>query len=316
MKKIFDFVKKHKKLSILFLIFSFLLLFCIYDRSYIYPPIFFFDTNPVMIKLFKNKDNVNKADKYGITPLMKAVSMRNEKSVKLLLEKGADPNYVRKDIGYYHSDNWIIYTILMKRMNRDKKENEGRISEKLPLKFKIMKEITKITGYDRWPIGFVSFYPAKIACNGNEYEILKLLIENKSIIPSLRDVSSYKKGETEKILKFLLSKGAGNNKDGVIYALKYADMEIAEILLKSGISPNIITTSKFSDKDTLLYRSVRVGYTERVKLLLQYGADIYLKDENGGESAFEYVQNNRNEIKKEIVEMIDRVEEENKKKKR
>ena len=301
MKKIVNFIKKHKKLSILFLIFSFILLFCIYDRSYIYPPIFFFDTNPVMIKLFKNKDNVNKADKYGITPLMKAVAMRNEKSVKLLLEKGADPNYVVDWLGEAHPDNWIMYTFLMNRMNRDKKENEGRISEKLPLKFKIMKEITKITGYDRWPIGFVSFYPAKIACNGNEYEILKLLIENQSIIPSLRDLSSYKKGETEKILKFLLSKGAGNNKDGVIYALKYADMEIAEILLKSGISPNIITASKFSDKDTPLYRSVTVGYTERVKLLLQYGADIYLKDENGGESAFEYVQNNRNEIKKDGI---------------
>ena len=150
MKKIVEFIKKHKKFSILFLIFSFLLLFCIYDRSYIYPPIFFFDTNPLMIKLFKNKDNVNKADKYGITPLMKAVSMRNKKSVKLLLEKGANPNYVVDWLGEAYPDNWIMYTFLMNHMNRDKKENEDSIIRNLPLKFKIMKEITKITGYDRW----------------------------------------------------------------------------------------------------------------------------------------------------------------------
>ena len=165
-------------------------------------------------------------------------------------------------------------------------------------------------------IGFVDSYPAGIACNGNEYEILKLLIENKSIIPSLRDVSLYKKGETEKILKFLLSKGKGNNKDGVICALEYADIEIAELFLKSGMNPNIVATDNSTYKNTPICMSIKFRYTERVKLLLQYGADIYLKDENGGESAFEYVQNNRNEIKKEIVEMIDQVEEENKKKNR
>ena len=45
---------------------------------------------------------------------------------------------------------------------------------------------------------------------------------------------------------------------------------------------------------------------EKSILLAEFNQQ-YLKDENGGESAFEYVQNNRNKIKKEIVEMIDSV---------
>jgi hypothetical protein len=53
---------------------------------------------------------------------------------------------------------------------------------------------------------------------------------------------------------------------------------IVKLLLENGANPNI---AGYKERDTPLIVASRIGHLEVVKLLLEYGADIYMRDKNG-----------------------------------
>ncbi len=134
---------------------------------------------------------------------------------------------------------------------------------------------------------------------------MEILLKKGAVVPKLSDINNYERGNTEKIINLVIKYG-NNKKDNNLYkTFIYGNINIVKILLNNEITPNILGEDTTLKKKIPLKEVILKNDTERVRLLLQYGADIHLKDENGGESAFEYVQNNRNDIKKEIVEMIE-----------
>ncbi len=206
MKMIFKIIKSYKKtLIILTIIISLLLLVKIYDTFYIYPHIFFYDTNSLMIMVFKNRENIDKTDSRGITPLMKAVSVRNKTAVKMLLERGANPNKIEEKELFCDTELLSSYVVLMSDEEiRLCGINDGNFN----VKNKTLRWISKNTDI-KFPIPMVeSEYPAKLALLINDYEILEILLQKGAIPPKLSDINSYEKGTTEKIKKLLIKYGA------------------------------------------------------------------------------------------------------------
>ena len=153
----------------------------------------------------KNDKNIDETDNRGITPLMKAVSVRNKVAVKMLLERGANPNKIDGKELFCDTELLSSYVVLM---SDEQIKLCGINDENFNFKNKTLRWILKNTGI-KFPIPMVeSEYPAKMALLINDYEILEMLLQKGARPPKLSDINSYEKGTSEKIKKLLIKYGA------------------------------------------------------------------------------------------------------------
>jgi len=124
----------------------------------------------------------------------------------------------------------------------------------------------------------------------NEIAVETLLSTNKISKPKTYLMTACGQ-KSAKTVQLLIKYGANPNdtlENGYsvsMMAASFGSYEVLECLLKNGA--NIKQTRKVDGMTTLMFASFN-GDTKKVKLLLDFGADKYIKDKNG-ETALDYV---------------------------
>ena len=193
--------------------------------------------------------------KYGFHFLNHACVDGNIKTVKLLLQNGANPNNSSETL-----ESPLVSAI---------KNNNVEIV-RLLLSYKADVDLKSI----------LKDPPILIACAKNNLEIVKLLLENQADVNQLNITNqsplafACSLGNIE-IAELLIKKDANINQQDYfgISPLSYACLNnhrnITKLLLENGADPNKSDTNSTSP---LLYSCSR-GNFEMVKILLEYGAD-------------------------------------------
>jgi ankyrin repeat protein len=198
----------------------------------------------------------------GLTALLRAASRGHRKVVKLLLDKGADPNLLT---------TWGTTALI-------RAAGEGHTEVlKLLLDFGADPNLKDSHGT-------ALAYAAGRGCT----EAVELLLdrgadanlENRSGWTALMWAARF--GHME-IVKLLLANGAdvnfqsGLNDTALIWAASVGHTEAVKLLLDNGADPNLRNAVGM----TALMQAARYGHTEAVKLLLDKGAEDYLQDGRG-----------------------------------
>ncbi|PON29848.1 hypothetical protein TGAM01_v201214 [Trichoderma gamsii] len=185
----------------------------------------------------------------GGTPLLCAIKGGHEQIVRILLEKGADPN----------SRNIVGQTPLLDAAAR------GSVA--------IVKALLDKGADLNYKIG-TSGTPLSHAIRRGHAEIVKILLEGGANLDRMSLFIAAKHGQ-EVVVKALLERGVDPNRQdcfnrsSLSYAAQKGYTAVVKILLEGGASP---THHDRFDRSSLSYAAGK-GHTEVVKILLDAGAD-------------------------------------------
>jgi len=208
--------------------------------------------------LAKNDPSIHSRDAEGYTPLMIAARQSGATVVKLLLEKGADPNAKAKD-GYQaisiaiNGKNFEIVSVL--------------------LTYK-----AEIGTFRDWPLNH-------LAASTGDLRILEALLDNGATIQALRSdkkslIGTALEHEHYDVVEFLQKRGLTPNKFDLEYPFivevgragqnNATDLWRVTRLLELGADPNQYDSSGW----TPLHRAVASGSVPLVRELLKFGGDL------------------------------------------
>ncbi len=199
--------------------------------------------------------------------LFYARSRTSKDILKLLIDNGADVNYIDKS-----GQSLLLFFLF------------GSDYDLEMIKYLISKNINlnHFTG-DKTYLFLTIMYCEK---DKKYYELLELLLENKAD-PNLGHNDNYCLSlaidrKDMDIVKMLLKYGANPNinieeKSYLYKAIEKGNLELAEVLLENKADPNYLTKKNYS----ALMLAVEKGYIGLVEKLLYFGADKNLKDIKG-----------------------------------
>lgn len=251
-------------------------------------------------------DNINDTSKFYSTPFIVQCKYNNIPVVTALLENGCDvkifDRYQKSGLDYVcqlgHTDLLQILVGYDRILDIINPENG---SENSPLSICCKNGHTDIFdilikyGADANYYNIIRFTPLISACENDHIDIVDRLL-NYNIDVNFTDsngMTSLFHTDSVTIIKKLILYGADPNiisltgHTTLCSHLKYSDpnIEIIETLLKGGCDPNIGTISRIG-LTSLLYALQR-HLDQIVQLLLAYGADPYITD-NEGRDAYDY----------------------------
>lgn len=248
--------------------------------------------------------DVNKQGGYNRTPLMYAAAYADQpkfkKMLKLLLEKGADPNLKTE------ADDNALMEILWKE-KVDPEAVQLLIDHGLDIEFMSRKyyhvtalmRAANLGHFEAVKVLIEKGANISIRSKGNETalsnaiqsskknksQIIKYLIDHGA---DVNDTTSYgdtsliracEDGEIE-LIKYLIAKGADINQKGSLgatplhEAARNGHLEIVKLLIENGAE----ISAKGYGNETPLFKAARGGYLQIMKLFLENGADIEAKD--------------------------------------
>lgn len=238
--------------------------------------------------------------KYTSTPLISAVKALKIDRVKILLQKGANPDLFDKNANQDKSISWSM-TALMNAIMLNKPE-AVEIAKLLVEKTKNI-DIRATLVKD----GVTAFI---LACQFPLYnEVSKMMIKKGAKLeilgtnsPAFTAVGTAIYGSNPEMVKYLIDSGAKlNNKTDkaflhLSYALGVENISTIEILLDSGIDPN---TRFSSSKYPVINTCVKCKNPKVLELMIKRGADVNAKD-GIGQSVLKYA-NGGKKVKKNIA---------------
>ncbi|GJQ86694.1 hypothetical protein Trydic_g19789 [Trypoxylus dichotomus] len=211
--------------------------------------------------LLAHKANINV--EYENTPLRCAITTQNMNIIRMLLQSGADVDYVDRS-----NRTPLIYAIM----------TENKDIVQLLLEYKADVNLKSNNGY----------IPLCVAIETQKLEVIELLLQNDAFIDCVdscgRTPLVYAiKTKLEEIVQMLLNCGADVNckdKHGrtpIYTAIKVKDANIVQMLLNNQADVN--STDKYSRSPLLI--AVSRGNIQIVKMLLDKSANVNFKNEHG-----------------------------------
>jgi ankyrin repeat protein len=237
--------------------------------------------------LIAGKADVNVADSNGITPLIVAIYNKNREAIELLIKAGANVNYISKE-DYttltYATDPMILKLLITAGANVNAQDKDKHT-------------------------------PLMLASREGNCEMIQLLLESGAIVnaqdsagftPLMYAISHKHNDKRSETVKLLLQAGADVNVKNVFghtpltSAIASGYTEIIRLLITVHTNIDLVNTQ---DKEgvTILMQAASIGDSEKVKLLLDAGADPNMKD-NKGQTALTYAQMSKNT---EIVKLLE-----------
>jgi ankyrin repeat protein len=238
---------------------------------------------------FDDLENM-KSKRRTVLPLLHTAikEAKSNETVKLLLEKGADPN--REDdynrtplyLAQHHPD--LVKTLLEHGANPNVIDGNTKrplfMNHRAEVVELLLKHGADIKGYEknllRW------------ALKRNNTNIVKYLINTNKIDPKQFD-NIFKSGlesaigyaarhQNTELVKLLLSKGVKPDAASAFSAIGNNNMVVLKLLLNAGIKPHYTIHNKTV---YLLAHAVNHGNLEIIKMLLENGSDINTTGELG-----------------------------------
>ncbi|XP_076285931.1 transient receptor potential cation channel subfamily A member 1-like [Lasioglossum baleicum] len=233
-----------------------------------------------MAKLLINYGaNVNVKNIRGETPIVNAIQNRDTKMIELLLTNGAD----------IKEDPEVVCTAVM--------------CGNLELVEDLLKNGTDVNMLN----GNIYYRNSLLhrAVNEKQVQMAKLLI-NYGANVNVKDtreetpiVNAIQNRDT-KMIELLLTNGADIKEDPkvVCTAVRCRNLELVEDLLKNGADINALDNMYFGN--SFLHMAVKTKQVQMVKLLINYGANVNVKDSQGETPIVNAIQNRD----KKMIELL------------
>lgn len=250
--------------------------------------------------------DVSKIKKDSNNYFILALQEKNIELIKLLLENGANINSVSNDgtsiLNFMITsdiDNLEIYDYILKNgMDPNIKDKDGKTAimyaaekGKLDILKRLIDTVARTNICDNEKKGILCH-----AMINNHYDIVKYLIENKIELCMEDKEKTLILTDNIKLAKFLLENGVNINaqdsnlRTSLFNAIERNDINFVKFLLEYtetnsyiegpnpyGANPNI----KDINGQTPLMLAIIKGHKEIYKMLLEYGADVNIKDKKG-----------------------------------
>jgi ankyrin repeat protein len=238
--------------------------------------------------------------KYTSTPLISAVRALKIERVRILLEKGANPDIFDKNANQDKSISWSLNALMNAIiLNKPKGVEIAKLlvekTKNIDIKATLVKDgVTALI----------------LACQFPLYnEVSKMMIKKGAklelpgtISPAFTAVGTAIYGSNPEMVKYLIDAGAKlNDKTDkaymhLSYALGIENIKTIEILLDAGIDPN---TRFSSSKYPVINTCVKCKNPKVLELMIKRGADVNAKD-GIGQSVLKYA-NGGKKVKKNIA---------------
>ncbi|MDE5943356.1 MAG: ankyrin repeat domain-containing protein [Clostridia bacterium] len=249
---------------------------------------------------------LDKADKYGLTPLMYAVISKKHQLADALIAKGSDVNGTgTSPLGgfYYWMDmNGVSplalairhgNTEMVKKLLDAGADEELRDAKGLPPVFSLIQ----------FPSNFQREFSYVHPIYKHKSEITGLLknldlTNEKNYTVLMQSLSSQTQCYTREITKVLIENGAnvtivGNDgKSALLLAAEYSDVDIIKALVKAGADVN----AQDNDGNTALILSCKRSDEKAARYLIRASADFNIKNNKGESPADLAAANGLNDV--------------------
>lgn len=245
------------------------------------------------MKLLENKGiDVNSGDKFKNSTLIVASEYGNFEMVKYLFGKGVniEARNMDKESALFNAVKNEQYGIAKYLINQGADIKPFAVFAGT---IDVLSEASTNGNIDMLKLIIANGYPLseknmekamEAACRNNNINVVKYLLDMgaKSELKYLQSIKS-ESNEGLDIVKVLVEHGAkvdGENSDGT--PLKYShSKEISEYLIEKGANVNAVSNLKNGKKgESILMSTIMTGDLDRIKLLVENGADLEYKDEN------------------------------------
>lgn len=244
--------------------------------------------------LIADRADVNKADKVGITPLLLASEYGDVEIMKLLIQAGANVNFLSKRdrtalMGAVRCSAGVKLlleagaTVELRNQSNETAlmhAASGRNLESVKLILAANADISARNLDNRTPLIF--------SINGGNPRVVEYLLQNGAAKELATDVGSgtalieATKYSKSAIVRILIAAGANAKAMGnyghtpLAVAAMNGDLESAHLLLAAGADPNV----KAKESPTPITWASTYGHTRVVQALLKAGAAVYNKDDS------------------------------------
>ncbi|MFC1478069.1 ankyrin repeat domain-containing protein [Candidatus Margulisiibacteriota bacterium] len=227
--------------------------------------------------------DVNAMTRLGKTALILAAKMQNTEIVKILIEAGADLNtkgvlfsYTALGLAIWERYYEIAKLLIEAGASLNIKDEDG-ITELMRVVRDNRTDIVKLlikADVNEWGKSLLF-----MAAGSGRTDIIKLLIEadfniNIKDSPNNKEILSLIKKKDKDIVSLLvlpiLLKEANNGKTALMVAAKRGRTEVVKLLIEAGADLNL----KNVEDRTALMIAAEKGHTEIIKLLIEAGADL------------------------------------------
>ena len=252
------------------------------------------------VRTLATSEAVNTPDNHGTTPLMYAAAAGSTEAMKLLLDRGANPNaknaFGATALMWASGDIDKVRLLLSKGANVNARSDFGRTPLMLAALHDGSFEIAKLLidkGADVSACDKTKFCVLEAAAQGNDTSTVRLILARGGDVKAKSETTRTDNPAafgSHTIPKMAKAQRGDTGVTALMIAASNGNVETTKLLLAKGSDVNAVTVESFQTvkngpialgRFTPLLSALPYGPPELVKVLLDAGADVNARDTRG-----------------------------------